>query len=474
MQKKKMFLALALVGFAFDASAVDLINVTDNVVPATNQIYATGATAQTTGIASSLAAICASADTGAGAKPAFHTFTDGATPSIGKGWKCEGSATQTYTLLPGVTGPWIFQKNEGGSRDALVVRTNSLLNQLDVTNCTRVQTSADGAAQVTYSGTCSASLIGKPSHLGFTDVKSTVFAAKSLLTASTYTPVTNTALYDIATGGGQGFGVAVSPALFALLQAEQGLTGDAVPNITKSQYATVMSSTTKAWTALLPSGRSHDATPLIVARRSTSSGTQAAAEIFFLGNPCSAGTGATGVVGSLNATAGNTTGTGIAGAFGSGQNQLRVIQNGTTEGVTGYLSSATDYAIGVISLENAQPATGWKYLKIDGVHPGTANSPEYQKKNILNGTYPFAFEMFIQQNQNASFGNATTAGTLANNINDFKTALVNFLNAGSNTATMNGIYGDPTAPGAEKTVSATNTSRYTRTQRDCATPTLNW
>lgn len=450
MNKQQIVLSVALSGLVSSVYADNLLT-SPVAVPTENTLYMTGATAQTPGMALALASICASSSDVS--TPAFISLTDGATLPVGKGFVCQASAASTFTKLPGVTGPWILLKNEGGSKDSIdTMRIAGTKTQLDVSNCT-----------VTGStGTCTGTLVAKPSHFGFSDVKSTVWASKGLLSAqAANTSFTN----DIKTGGGQGFGIIVSPALYTLLQTDQGLASDQVPSITKSQYATVMNKTTKVWKALLPNGTAHASSPLYVARRSTSSGTQMAAEIFFLNNPCSAG--AASVVGSLNATTGSTAGV----TYGVASDQIIVKQEGSSDAVLSEAANST-YAIGVVSLENIQPASSWKYVAIDGFYPGTANSPEYQKKNILNGKYAFAFETYLQKNTDATFGSAATAGTLANNINDFINAIVAFLSVGSNTATSHGLYGDPLATGAELTGTPVNTNHYSRNQKDCAVPTL--
>lgn len=432
MQVKKLVLALAVAIAAPAAFAADLSTgvTTDNIM------YVTGATAQTKGIAISVGRLC-------GTNPLI-TLTDGKAVPVGKGWKCNSAAGTTYPNLPGVTGPFVVLKNEGGSLNAFTpVRNGTTQGQLDLTNCSVTGTT----------GTCANALVAKPEHIGFSDVSQKVFAAKNQLVAQT---AGNTYVADVTTGSAQGFGVVVSPALYTLLQADQGTAG--VPSLSKSQYASLMTGTAGFWNTLLPNGTAHAALPLTMARRSLSSGTQASAELFFLENPCA--TGAVG--GSASAIPGTAAGQ----SFADGTDTLIVKQEASSDAVLSDASSATAYVIGVVSLENAQPASSWKFVAIDGVHPGAANAPEFQKTNLLNGKYAFAYETVLVKSTKSTLGAA-----VLNNINDFSNAFVADLGVGANLATSNGLYGDPLAPAADYLA---DTGHYSRAGNECATATSVW
>jgi hypothetical protein len=426
MQVKKLVLALAVAFVAPSAFAADL----STGVTVDNIMYVTGATAQTKGIAISVGRLC-------GANPLI-TLTDGKAVPAGKGWKCDAPAGTTYANLPGVTGPFVVLKNEGGSLNAITpLRNGSTQGQLDLTNCTVTGTT----------GTCANALVAKPEHIGFADVSQKIFAAKGQLVAQT---AGNTYVADVAVGAGQGFGVVVSPALYTLLQADQGTSG--VPSISKSQYASLMTQTTGFWSNLLPNGTAHAALPLTLDRRSLTSGTQASAEVFFLSNPCAKGA----VAGSASALLGSAAGT----SFVDGADTLIVKQAGSSDAVIADAASTSAYVIGVVSLENAQPASSWKFVAIDGVHPGTANAPEFQKKNLVNGKYAFAYETNLFKSTKSTLGAA-----VLNNINDFSNAFVADLGVGANLATSNGLFGDPLAPAADF---GTDTSHYSRSGNECA------
>lgn len=425
MQVKKLVLALAVAIVAPSAFAADL----STGVSVDNIMYVTGATAQTKGIAIGVGKLC-------GANPLI-TLTDGKAVPVAKGWKCDAAPGTTYARIPGVTGPFIVLKNEGGSLNAITpLRNGTTQNQLDITNCTITGST----------GVCGNALVAKPEYIGFADVSSKIFGAKGQLVAQT---AGNTYVADISVGAGQGFGVVVSPALYTLLQTDQGTTG--VPSISKTQYASLMSQTVGFWSTLLPNGTAHAASPLILARRSLSSGTQAAAELFFLDNPC-----ATGPVGG---STGSTPGSSVGQSFADGADTLIVKQEGSSDAVLA--EASTGYVIGVVSLENPQPASSWKFVAIDGVFPGTANAPQFQKTNIVNGTYSFAYETYLFKSTKSTLSAATLT-----NINDFSNAFIGDLGVGSNLSTSNGLFGDPLAVSADFLA---DTNHYSRGGNECAT-----
>jgi hypothetical protein len=436
MQIKKLILALATVVAAPAAFAVDLTT-SPVAVPVDNQLFLTGATAQSPGIALSVARLCTS---GAGT---LNTLTDGLAVPVLKAWKCDAPATATYADMPGITGPFIVYKNEGGSLGGInPLRTGANTNQLNAANCTLVS-----GTKYSCAGT-----VAKPTHLGFSDVSEKIFKAKNLLSAQTAGNVYTT---DIPTGAGQGFGIVVSPALYTLLQADQGTSGQ--PSISRAQYASLTTQTSNLWDVLLPNATSHASQPLTIARRGTTSGTQASAELYFLGNPCLAGLAPIG--GSLNSVAGSAAGT----SFGSGANQFIFKQEASSDAVLADAASATAYVIGVVSLENPQPASSWKYVAIGGVSPGGVGAPDWQRVNTLKGSYDFAYESFMFQNTKASIGTANLLG----NIGDLKNAFQNDLGVGANLATNNGIYADPNAPQSDF---GAETAHYSRGGNECQTP----
>ena len=448
MQVKKLVLALAVAMAAPSAFAVDLTV----GVGSDNIMYVSGATAQTKGIGISAARLC-------GTNPLI-TLTDGLAAPVGKGWKCDAPAGTTFANLPGVTGPWIILKNEGGALNGIVplragnTQAARFQNQLNVTatgTCT-----APALVSGVLTSTCASALVPQLAYIGFSDVSQKIFAAKNQL-ATVASGANGSYVPDLSLGAGQGFGVVVSPALYTLLQTDQGV-GTGIPSISKSQMASLMTQTNGFFNTLLPNGTAHLlSNTLTLARRSVTSGTQASAEVFFLNNPCA--TGAVG--GSLTAVAG----AGGAGqSFVDGANTLIVKQESNSDAVlndAAGTTAATSYVIGVVSLENPQPASSWKFVAIDGVHPGTANSPEFQKTNLVNGRYAFAFESFLFKSTRT-----TLTAAILNNINDFSNAFIADLGVGANLATSNGLFGDPLAPAADL---GADTNHYSRAGNECAT-----
>ena len=441
MQVKKLLLALATVIAAPSAFAVDLA-ATPIAVPVDNQLYITGATAQTPGVAIALSKLCAS-----GTGTTFNTLTDGLAVPVLKGWKCDtgSNTTTTFSALPGIVGPWIVLKNEGGSLGGInPLRTGANTNQLALNNCTLV-------SGTTYS--C-AGTAAKPTHLGLSDVSQKIFAARNALSAvvagNTYTP-------DLAVGAGQGFGVVVSPALYTLLQQDQGLTAsNGRPSISKAQYASIATQTGGLWDVLLTNGTAHASLPLIIARRGLTSGTQASSDLYFLRNPCETGTT---LSGALNAVAGSGAGT----SFGALPNQFIFKQEASSDAVLADASSATAYVIGVVSLENSQAGKPWDFLAIDGISPGNAGAPDFQRANTIAGKYDFFYESFMFQNTKLSIGTANLLG----NITDLRVALQNDLGVGANLATSNGIFADPAASSSDF---GPETARYSRGGNECQAP----
>ena len=440
MQVKKLALALAAVIAAPTAfAAATNIETLPIPVSADNIMYVTGATAQTPSLAISLGKLCTSASTGAGT---LQAYTDTAAAPVGKAWKCVVPATATFTKLTGVTGPWIVYKNEGGSLNSITpLRNGSTQTQL-------VPSSCDDA---TFKCT---TLAAKPEYFGLSDVRQDVFGAKGQLVARAGTLNNYT---QRATGAGQGFGVVASPALLTLLRADQGLSATATPSISRQQYATLMAATSGWWQTLLPNtALPASPTSITLGRRSVTSGTQAAAELFFLSNPC-----ATGALSGFSAA---TAGTGAGQAFVDGNVTQIVKQESTSDAVLNEVSSATALALGVVSLENNQTGKVWNYVAVDGTVAGVP--ADFQKKNILNGTYDFAYETYL----------FTTAlppnAAIGNNITDFTAAILADLGDGANLTTSYGLFMDPLSGTYDGTSTYTQLNHYSRQGNECAVSTF--
>jgi len=432
MKYKELILALMIVSAPTIASAADLAI---GVRPE-NIMYFSGSDSMSRVLTIGLARLCG--------KP-YITLTDGKAVPVAKGIKCNSAAGTTYLDLPNVVGSWIVLKNESDSLQGInPLRTGSTVQQLDISNCT-----VTGAT-----GTCSNALVNKPVYLGFSDVSQQIFAARNALskqvTGKTY-------IADIPTGAGVGYGIVVSAALYKLLQIDQGV-GAGIPSLSKSQYASLITQTQELWNVLLPNGTPHAAQSLTITRRSSSSNLNAVTDIYFLNNPCHTGL----IGGALNPSPATAAGA----SYGVLPNQFILKQLPSTDAMLAEVSSPTAYVIGVISLTQPQPANSWKFVAIDGIFPGTPNTPEFQRTNMVNGRYDFFYENYIHKNTSVSISPA-----VLNIINNFSDAIIRYLGVGSNLDTSNGVFGDPLAPANDFGV---ETSHYSRGGKECATPISQW
>jgi len=469
MKNTKLTLAVAALLASSSAFAVvtyplanQNLKTTPLTVPTENIMYVTGATAQTKGIGISAAKICA---TGSGTTPTFISLTDGAATPATVAWKCQADANATFTGMPGVTGPWIVEKNEGGSSDAWKVRTGGTVAQLTLADCTLSNATT---------GTCTATAT-QQEHLGFSDVSSKIFAAKKISPFNAAVTANQTYVTDISLGASQGFGVIVSDNLYKLMQTDQGV-GAGRPSISRAQYASIITQSSGVMSTLLPNATSYTRGTVYIARRSGGSGTTNAGEVYFLNNPCSSGTSA--VSGQLVSIAGNADGNGSY-QFSDEGNTIKYKQEGSstaviteaTNAVTVVSPPSATYAIGVVSLENAEPAnsTTWHYLSIDGVSPvaGTA----LQKSNMLNGSYDFFFETYLVKNT-TSTGTYALSSALRDNINDFASAMVKDYGNGANLTTSYGLFSDPNA--AVDTNFAGDSGHFSRSGNECQIPVKLW
>jgi hypothetical protein len=197
---------------------------------------------------------------------------------------------------------------------------------------------------------------------------------------------------------GQAFGVVASIPLYRAMQANQGVTPAQIaadttfdpalaPSISKAQYTSIITGTYQTdWAPI--TGATGAGKRVILHRRIATSGTQASSNAFFLANPCSAGLSA-----SLNpSVAADTT------------PSFLVVENSSTGNVKTGISNASlntgaeNFAIGVMSVENdwrLEPSTatsGYRFLKVDGVHPETGDIANGRLTSV-NGLYGFHMEL---------------------------------------------------------------------------------
>lgn len=426
MQVKHIVLAVAAAIAAPSAMAASLT--------ATNVIYISGASAQTPGLAKSIGNFC---------NTTVSTYTDDKDGKQGYAYVCS-SAKATSGLTAG-SSFIVVKLDAGGSANGVAPVVNlTTLPFPDIANCSATVIAGYNASNTvgTVAGSCAYNLapVAKQAQLGLSDVPASVWKARGQ-----FTPVTTA--YTTAAGfAGQGFGIAVSPLLYTALQNDQiaggslastctGVTtaGACQPSISKAQYANIVASNPGSvyqqnWAAMLPNTVSDPALTAVVtlARRTASSGTQASSDVYFLNAPCETLTAMGGSLAPIGAGTYDAAGV-LSTAVGySGIPAFVVSEESSTGNVKTKL--ATGYAIGVMSLENAQGTT-WKWLKLNGVSP---NVDATQKATTVNGLYDFAYETEMIYRNDA----VATTKSLA-------TALVNELGNGANLATFSGIYADP-------------------------------
>lgn len=268
---------------------------------------------------------------------------------------------------------------------------------------------------VPVSGTCNLSSTGaaqtdggptKPAG-GFSDVEGALWSI------------------DVSSAGTEGeayvtqtFGLAVSTNLYRALQVAQGIPNNTnaldpnfdpvnAPNITSSQYVSI---------AQLSGGYQTDWSPILgaagagknvyLARRVATSGTQASSNAFFLENPCATGT----PLGQLSpATAASSTATFIATEGSSTGNVKTTLTSANTAG---------NFAIGVVSLENdwrfePTASSGYRFVKVDGVHPEANGDTAMARNSSVNGDYNFVMEMKSFVANTADSYGATIIPTIA-------------------------------------------------------------
>lgn len=242
---------------------------------------------------------------------------------------------------------------------------------------------------------CSSSALQSGKSIGgFTDVEPAIFKATGVLTAD-YAA-------DNATFS-QVFGVAVSSALYQALQTQQGLTVGSTtpanqPTVSVAKLASLMNGNdfndakAKGPKLLVPTTSE---TNITYCRRPQTSGTQAAAQLYFMSNPVASG--ALGgqmlihgpdVDGSANAVVpgvdaeGNPTGNTVTIKMNSGSSNVRSCLN------------AAGYSFGVLSAEN-NPLGGsdtYRFVKIDGMSMTAGVAGDSQTANAIAGDFDFVYE----------------------------------------------------------------------------------
>ncbi len=217
--------------------------------------------------------------------------------------------------------------------------------------------------------------------------------------------------------GMQGFGVIVSPSLYTAMIAKEVaagrlpsscttsetvggatdvLTAACQPNLTTAAYTSLVTGNATTVDAFL--GNGDTTSSLILARRTDTSGTQAASNIFFANQAATAAKAALRSTDTAPAVmAGNPADPTLANVVGN----LSVFEKTGTGDVITAVSGATGYAIGVVSLDNGYTTTkatsalkGALFVKVDGISPNFVNGAleAKQRGGIISG-YPFVYAM---------------------------------------------------------------------------------
>jgi hypothetical protein len=269
-----------------------------------------------------------------------------------------------------------------------------------------------------YTASCSAGFQTLPPDVALSDVNPRELAGTFPAVGANYYGTTQLTTTKNAL---QGFGVAVNPAAYAALQAQNIAEGSldascagssaitCQPSIRKADYASLVSAegAIKDVTALF-----NDTTlsgEVTICRRTDLSGTQASSNMFFLNNVC----GNLGYTGAFNPL----------GAADSAPGTIVWNEATSTGNAKTCLNNASGYRLGVLSLENVPSGSDtYKFVKIDGVSPNytfngaaTVADPK-QRQQFANGSYPYAYEMYAMTQPGSSA--ATFAGLLNTKLGD--------------------------------------------------------
>jgi hypothetical protein len=328
-----------------------------------------------------------------------------ATPYVGKRVlviynKANGSAAGVNQLLTG----------KGGALEEVTLVTSTVKNLAKgvAGSCVAVEPATAGALGT---ASCATELAFK-SAWGV-DAQKSMHLALSDVRPSELTPGIvkkwDATKFPSVTTAVQGFGVMVNPALYTALitkeiaaghldatcatsqtvgGATDVITAACQPNLDKALYASVITGKVTTADALL--GTSGNTNALNLARRVSTSGSQAASNIYFAGQPGYA--------------VKTPTVDGFADLLAAGTATGVVVTEGAATGdvITAVSGNTTGYAMGVVSIENFYTTTkatsklkGGLFVKLEGVSPNFSSAGALDAKHragLLNG-YPFAFEM---------------------------------------------------------------------------------
>src|SRR5450830_1268858 len=234
MKVKNIVLAVAAAIATPSAFAANLVT-TAPTVAASNIFYISGASAQTPGLAKAVGKFCTSG---------LVTYVDSVDGKTAFVYKCGVANTATS----GLSGAFIVVKTDAGGSYYGVgpVISQTVQKFPDITNVTVGATPAttnlsDVAGVLTGTAEFTTGANVKP-QIGLSDVSAAIWRARGV-------SFPTVGFTEVAGFAGQGFGVVVSSALYALLQADQGTTGQ--PSISSTNYANLVSGVDTVWQKLL-------------------------------------------------------------------------------------------------------------------------------------------------------------------------------------------------------------------------------
>jgi hypothetical protein len=421
MKLNQIALAVAAACVAAPSFALTPADIDVNTV----QLWLSGATAPTASVYKAVVALCADNDAN-GQPDDLHTYVSGNTsgadaiPGKTLAGKFAAYACTMGPLAGSLDGvkTVVYHTFDGGSFEAYTPHlyvagevnplvTSTLKRLKDITagssTCTLLTGATDPANTYVNCGNVSVALAANVDQFstptlpagGYSDTEYTLNQlnlgiSKSLSDIGTEAP----------TNVGQGFGLAVSYALYAELQKAQGIiattalngeacdgvyaAGPCQPTINRQKYSSLVSAggvTNKDGSLFGAAAGS----VIKVERRVGTSGTQSSSNAFFLNTPCASGLAGGGLTPAGTNTAGTTSYNGGKALINSNNG------SGDVKGKLTAASTAGELAIGVLSLENVPSASEkFAFVKVNGVSP---NTDVKQRQTAIDGDYEFWYEL---------------------------------------------------------------------------------
>ena len=291
-----------------------------------------------------------------------------------------GTVSGTGTALDGKKVLLHNRANGGSIMGVNPVAQATAISRMKIEAATCTST---GAAYPAATFKCTSTVNAVP-DAGVSDVEPALFVGANLPTGSTALTSTEFGHLTPASQNAVVFGIAVTDNM------------PAVTNLTRSQITSLLTGAYQNWSAIDPTLNHF----VRVERRAPGSGTQASANAYFGGYPCSSGAVA------LSDASFNTPGV------------YEVVENSSTGAVKSGLNAdfaAGKYSIGLLSTENA-PVAGtdhWHFVSIDGIAPTEANA--------IAGKYDYFVEQSIQWRNVTVNGVAAPSGIKTTFLDQFKT-----------------------------------------------------